>query len=846
MIWPNLNDLLVWGVKAGWMILGKPVNIFFTLKGLGYTHPVEYGEPVTIYVNPDVLDQPNGQLLLQGLILHELGHHACHFSDPQYKKVHLQTNRDRLHSLLNVIMDEHLERQLRARNPAWGEFFDALASFAFKGTDLIVSLEQYAALMGYQELDAAAAALLADEAPGRITGYEHGYCLRGQKDRWVSFPEFLDLLRTDMSAWFDDGRLPEDIDKTMRQLQAQANDPQVRNTHDGLLKMLRKHRLFESPADSPYRNRHETTARISLTSLIENPPGGYTDIPSYIRSLRRALKPFLTIFPKLERFLDELDTSAGSPWFWQKRNAMLFMMRRNRDFRNAFAEAGDMTSDALEALLGCKVFDPVLILNDLVMRTEPQPDENELRPGIITLGWTQVLTSPGSSSLARFFISLRLGLGRQFVKDDPVASAALMAIPPQLRKQDMTGLHLVTEEVGRIFGEQALDEQREDAMQSSSDSRPGSSDRPDGKQPSAAVGGWLSKKISRVHTEIGSPLVDEHMTDEQRPAAKLEAEETARRIDHWLRTGTDPALEEDDQDQPSVPRGLKPKGRQVIKDNLGSLGSSAIEPGDPAYDLLNLAETLDFDPITNVVLPPARPEQYAALVQPLRRQIRNLRTYLATSGSEDVEEPAHRHGRRLDPGRLHRLAALNLPDVLFGLENRPAPDLFMGVCIDCSGSMGFEDRMPKALSFAALLLEAARGLPGVDCFALGFDDSTIYEVGRPDSKRLAGLRPGGGNNDAAGLLALARHALLSRKHRRLLVMISDGFPSVCSLDSLANLVVVLDQRYKLKSVQVAVAEMEADRVAFPRFTDLTQHDLPMSVHMFGRLVRRILQQEFGC
>jgi hypothetical protein len=46
-------------------------------------------------------------------------------------------------------------------------------------------------------------------------------------------------------------------------------------------------------------------------------------------------------------------------------------------------------------------------------------------------------------------------------------------------------------------------------------------------------------------------------------------------------------------------------------------------------------------------------------------------------------------------------------------------------------------------------------------------------------------------------------------------------------------------------VQVAVAELEADRVAFPHFVDLTRHSFDGAVMAFGRMLRRLVWREFG-
>jgi hypothetical protein len=153
--------------------------------------------------------------------------------------------------------------------------------------------------------------------------------------------------------------------------------------------------------------------------------------------------------------------------------------------------------------------------------------------------------------------------------------------------------------------------------------------------------------------------------------------------------------------------------------------------------------------------------------------------------------------------------------------------------------------MDKALSFATLLLEAARGLKGIETRALGFEDKVLWDGGTAEQPRVAGFQPGAGNNDAAGLLAMAQQAVRSKKKHHLLVMISDGFPTDCSLDSLTGLVKVLDRKYAIKSVQVAVAEMESDRVAFPDFTDLSLYEIPLAVRFFGRMLQRVLLKQYA-
>lgn len=49
-------------------------------------------------------------------------------------------------------------------------------------------------------------------------------------------------------------------------------------------------------------------------------------------------------------------------------------------------------------------------------------------------------------------------------------------------------------------------------------------------------------------------------------------------------------------------------------------------------DFLNLAETLEFDPILETDRPPEKTREHALLIRPLRGQIKEFRAYLAAAG----------------------------------------------------------------------------------------------------------------------------------------------------------------------------------------------------------------------
>ena len=163
----------------------------------------------------------------------------------------------------------------------------------------------------------------------------------------------------------------------------------------------------------------------------------------------------------------------------------------------------------------------------------------------------------------------------------------------------------------------------------------------------------------------------------------------------------------------------------------------------------------------------------AALARQVARQARALRRYLKELGLSLQADRRRLRGHRVDRGRLTNLLLWRDYRVLVARRLRRTTDLFLGVVIDCSGSMAGAS-LEKAKRFGALLAEAVRGMAGVDLRLFGFTDKVIYDVGDAARPAIHGLTGAGGNNDAAALWHTAQCAIASRRKAKLLVMISDG------------------------------------------------------------------------
>src|SRR5262249_6809688 len=150
--------------------------------------------------------------------------------------------------------------------------------------------------------------------------------------------------------------------------------------------------------------------------------------------------------------------------------------------------------------------------------------------------------------------------------------------------------------------------------------------------------------------------------------------------------------------------------------------------------------------------------------------------------------------------------------------------------------------LEKAKLFGTLLAEAVRGHRGIDLRLWGFTDYKIYDAGTATRCAVHDLTASCGNNDAGALWHAAQAARASRRKAKLLVMISDGSPTGCSVAALTSLVQRLTRR-KIACAQVAVCRL--DHVCFPQHVLLEEDNLDDCVRRFGDIMMRLVRQVVG-
>jgi hypothetical protein len=261
--------------------------------------------------------------------------------------------------------------------------------------------------------------------------------------------------------------------------------------------------------------------------------------------------------------------------------------------------------------------------------------------------------------------------------------------------------------------------------------------------------------------------------------------------------------------------------------------------GPPAR-VINVSPDEEFTPITTVQRVPFDAAKHAAYAKQVARHARQMRRYFDELGIALEPQRFRTRGKRLDPTRVRDVVLRGDPRMLLAREPRIRTDLFLGVVIDCSGSMQVKQNIEKAKLFGTLVAEAARSCRGIDLRVFGFTDRVIYDAG--DALRCAvhSLEAGGGNNDAAALWHAALTARASRRRAKLLVMISDGLPTECSVAALRALVSRLTNRWKMCCAQVAVQALE--EICFPHYVLLDEADPDASVRRFGAIVMKLVQR----
>jgi hypothetical protein len=218
-----LAESFAWGREVARELTGRAISVHITGgESLGFTR---IGSS-QIFVNPrPLLDgERHGRQLVEGLVLHELGHQQQHHSEA-HQEVWKTAVDEGIHSLLNLVLDEHLERNLRAHDRAYGDRLKRLAAYAFQHARRSLPVDVLLDLVGPRAVAVLGRTpLMASRRRGCLR-VDNGALLAGLERRGHPFAAFVRALRMGLGNRRGDARVGEGLalfGRRFRKLDAEA------------------------------------------------------------------------------------------------------------------------------------------------------------------------------------------------------------------------------------------------------------------------------------------------------------------------------------------------------------------------------------------------------------------------------------------------------------------------------------------------------------------------------------------------------------------------------------------------------------------------------------------------
>ena len=201
----TVAEVFAWGTLRGYELLGARYT--FHLLGatsLGYTRFKE--RRINVSAVPILRGDRHGREIVEGLVLHELGHHVYHAGDAS-EAVWKRAQQAKLHGLLNLVADEHLERNLRAENAEYGDRFKRLAAFAFQHADREVALHVLLEALAERAFSVLSRTRLRPALRAGSVAVESAALLHEMERAGLSFARFVRALRMGLGDRHGDPRV---------------------------------------------------------------------------------------------------------------------------------------------------------------------------------------------------------------------------------------------------------------------------------------------------------------------------------------------------------------------------------------------------------------------------------------------------------------------------------------------------------------------------------------------------------------------------------------------------------------------------------------------------------------
>lgn len=205
----RVAETFSWGVHIGRELTGRIMTVeMIGGDDLGYTRLSQN----RIFINPiPMLKRArHGREVVEALILHEYGNHMYHRGTSE-EKVWDEAQENNVGKLLNLVSDEHLERNLRAMDREFGDRLKRLGAYAFQHDERDIDLDSLlAALRGqaWEVLTNCPLTVACGVNDVRVSG---GHVLQMMEKSGSSFSRFFRALRMGLGNRHDDPKVAEGL-----------------------------------------------------------------------------------------------------------------------------------------------------------------------------------------------------------------------------------------------------------------------------------------------------------------------------------------------------------------------------------------------------------------------------------------------------------------------------------------------------------------------------------------------------------------------------------------------------------------------------------------------------------
>jgi hypothetical protein len=205
----TLAEIAAWGVERGMELTGRVFRfrLYGTQAGeIGRTRL--HGRVIHFNPLPLLRGETDGRRIVEAILLHEIGHHRYN-SGPEWRPVEEAAAKEDLSHLLNLVQDEHLERNLRSEEMEWGDSLKILAAWAFQRMNRSIDLDTLLNLLGAHAFRILVRTQLGPAREWNEVTVNSGRLLRALALHGSSFSRFLRALRMGLGNRSGDPRVAE-------------------------------------------------------------------------------------------------------------------------------------------------------------------------------------------------------------------------------------------------------------------------------------------------------------------------------------------------------------------------------------------------------------------------------------------------------------------------------------------------------------------------------------------------------------------------------------------------------------------------------------------------------------